>query len=379
MSMSVCLVTRNEEHNIERVLRSVAGVAGEVIVVDTGSSDRTAEVAAGLGAKVCQFVWQDDFSAARNFAIGMANDDWILWLNPDEELLPQGLDKLPTYLGADNVLGYAMRVEDVLNAARPDHVSQTAQNRLFRRSEGIRFRGRLHPDFNPPLEELARSQGKSVQTAQIVVRRHAYLSTSTPDKLRWALHLLELELRDHPKQIHYMVEYGRTLLLLNDPQGHAVLAEAAQQVLAVREAPAPPDAAVGPLLEYLLTVSPEQSRSRISRDEARELALRWFRYSPPVIWVLAQIDFQKGDFAKAAVHLENLLHMNSTGIYDHSRGFDPDVMGAPAMMNLGICYLQTGNLERAERCFGELLNDPIHRQKALQNFATVNALRASRK
>src|SRR5947209_8459800 len=90
MSLSVCLLTRNQETDLPRALRSVAGLADEVIVADTASTDGTARVAAALGAKVVQFPWNDDFAAGRNFAVGQATSDWILWLNADEELLPAG-------------------------------------------------------------------------------------------------------------------------------------------------------------------------------------------------------------------------------------------------------------------------------------------------
>src|SRR5437868_5949492 len=86
MSLSVCLLTRNEEKNLGRVLGSVAGLADQVVVADTGSTDLTVRLAAELGAHVCQVPWVDDFGAGRDFALSQATGDWILWLNPDEEL-----------------------------------------------------------------------------------------------------------------------------------------------------------------------------------------------------------------------------------------------------------------------------------------------------
>src|SRR5262245_6001863 len=101
MSLSVCLLTRNEEANIARALRSVAGVADEVVVADTASRDRTAQIAAELGAKVHQFPWEDDFAAGRNFLIGQAIGDWVLWLNADEELLPDSRPHLHACLARE--------------------------------------------------------------------------------------------------------------------------------------------------------------------------------------------------------------------------------------------------------------------------------------
>src|SRR5579884_4106366 len=125
MSLSVCLVTRNEEQNLPRVLRSVAGLADEVVVADTGSTDRTAAVATELGARVHEFAWDDDFAAARNFALDQATGDWVLWLNPDEELLPAGRDEIGPALTQEGVLGYAVRVQDQLRADRPEDFAET--------------------------------------------------------------------------------------------------------------------------------------------------------------------------------------------------------------------------------------------------------------
>jgi hypothetical protein len=371
MSLSVCLFTRNEAHNIERVLRSVAAVADEMVVVDTGSTDGTIERATQLGARVCPYAWQDDFAAARNYALDQATGDWALWINADEELLPAGLDRLPAYLAQDDALAYGLRVQELLQADRPDHFTETMQPRLFRRDAGVRYVGRLHPRFAAPLDELAGQQGKKVVPTDLILRHHGYLSVQTPGHLRWAVRLLEAELRDRPGQLHYLIEYGRHLLWLNDPRGHEVLAEAAEQVLQARDAPAAPAPTVGSLLEYLLTVSPHQSRSRVSREEARELALRWFRQSPPVLWALAQHHFQAGDARGAAALLEELLQRGRTGEYDHIAGFNPDILGPLALLNLGACYARLGDPARAEYCFGQLLNDPAHGAKARENLAAL--------
>jgi tetratricopeptide (TPR) repeat protein len=366
MTLSICFLAKNEERTLPRALRSVAGLADEVLVGDAGSTDRTARVAADLGARVVPVAWQDDFSAGRNAVLDAAGGDWVLWLNPDEELLPDGRGELNALLGRGDALAYSVRVRDLPQADRPERFSETEQVRLFRRRPGLRFVGRLHPHF---------AAAPPATPAPLVVRRHVYESALTPDKLRWAARLLELELRDRPGQLHYQVEYGRTLLLLNDPRGHEILGQAAEQLRAARDAPRPPGASAGPLLDYLMTVAPEQSRGPLSRAEAVELASRWFPRTPPVLWRLAEFAFQAGDFAPAAEVLEELVRLGRGGDYDRSAPFDPDVMGDAAVMNLGVCRLRLGQLERAEACFRQLLDSPGQYAKALQNLAVVEDLK----
>ena len=75
MSVSLCLIARNEEKNIERVLRSIKPVADEIILTDTGSTDATIQIAQKFGAKISHFPWCDDLSAARNFGYKQATGE----------------------------------------------------------------------------------------------------------------------------------------------------------------------------------------------------------------------------------------------------------------------------------------------------------------
>src|SRR5262249_6546699 len=81
MRVSLCMIVKNEEHNLPDCLGSVRDLVDEVVVVDTGSNDRTKEVAAGLGAKVFDFPWCDSFAAARNESLAHASGDWAFWMD----------------------------------------------------------------------------------------------------------------------------------------------------------------------------------------------------------------------------------------------------------------------------------------------------------
>ncbi len=82
--ISVCIIAKNEETNIERCLKSLESYKFEIIVVDTGSTDRTKEIALQFTDGVFDYEWTDDFSAARNYAIEQATNDYILMIDCDE-------------------------------------------------------------------------------------------------------------------------------------------------------------------------------------------------------------------------------------------------------------------------------------------------------
>src|SRR6476660_1021776 len=84
--VSLCMIVRNEEANLRPCLEPVRSLFHEMIVVDTGSTDRTRLIAAELGARVVEFPWCDDFAAARNESLRHATGDWIFWLDADDRV-----------------------------------------------------------------------------------------------------------------------------------------------------------------------------------------------------------------------------------------------------------------------------------------------------
>ena len=94
MKISQAMIVKNEEKNIEKALSWGKGIVAEQIVVDTGSTDRTVEIAEKMGAKVVHFPWQDDFALAKNFAISQCQYPWIALLDADEYFEEKDAKKL---------------------------------------------------------------------------------------------------------------------------------------------------------------------------------------------------------------------------------------------------------------------------------------------
>lgn len=93
-SLELALIVKNEETNIPRLLNSMAGVYDKLTIVDTGSTDKTIEIAKSYGANVYHFHWVDDFAAARNFSFSKCTSDYIIWLDADDEIMPDSREIL---------------------------------------------------------------------------------------------------------------------------------------------------------------------------------------------------------------------------------------------------------------------------------------------
>lgn len=139
--LSVCLIVRDEEASLPRCLASVAGIADEIVVADTGSKDRTVEIARAAGARIIEVPWTDDFAAARNAAIEAARGAWVFSIDADESLDPTDRTRLHRKLAAAREPAYF--VEIVSPRPRGD-VEVARLARLFRRDPAIRYEGRIH-------------------------------------------------------------------------------------------------------------------------------------------------------------------------------------------------------------------------------------------
>lgn len=142
-ALSLCMVVKNEASNLARCLDSVQGLPGDLIIVDTGSTDDTLRIAARYGARVLPFDFTTaDFAAARNHAIAHARGRWILMLDADETLQASDVAEIETLAARDENAGYFFE--------RHNHSSDPASSttdyvvRLFPRLPNYRYRGRVH-------------------------------------------------------------------------------------------------------------------------------------------------------------------------------------------------------------------------------------------
>jgi glycosyltransferase involved in cell wall biosynthesis len=141
--LSFCMIAKNEERDLPKCLDSVRDLATELIVVDTGSTDATRQIAASCGAKVIPFDFTKvDFSAARNCAINQATGQWILMLDADETLEQTAASKIKELITQNENAGYYLE--------RHNHASDSATTttdyvvRLFPNRPNYRYRGRVH-------------------------------------------------------------------------------------------------------------------------------------------------------------------------------------------------------------------------------------------
>ncbi|MDT7961519.1 MAG: glycosyltransferase, partial [Armatimonadota bacterium] len=139
--ITLSMIARNEAEYLEECLKSVQGVVDEIVLVDTGSTDATPQIAEKYGAKVIYAEWQNDFAAARNIALQHATGDWILVLDADERLTPESKQAILNAVRHPQFVGYYLEILNEMGAG--DYFVHRLV-RLFRRVPYARWEGAIH-------------------------------------------------------------------------------------------------------------------------------------------------------------------------------------------------------------------------------------------
>nr|WP_325232947.1 glycosyltransferase family 2 protein [uncultured Oscillibacter sp.] len=333
VSVSLCMIVKNEEDVLERCLKSAADLADEIIIVDTGSTDRTKEIAARFTPRIIDFLWRDDFAAARNESFAHASMDYCLWLDADDVLLEE--DRA-AFLALKESLDPAVSVVMAPYHTGFDeggHVTFSYyRERLIKNRAGMRWAGAVHEAVAPV--------GKVLYADFAVTHRKA--RPSDPDRnLRIYQAQLAAGRELEPRHQFY---YGRELYY------HQRWEEA----LAVFERFL---ADGGGWVENNIDACCHCAycHEQLNQPgEALAALFRSFSYDQPRAEICCEIGrwfFQREKYRQAAYWYALALTCVRD---DHRGGFvSPDCYGYLPCIQLCVCYSRLGDQDRAET-FNEL-------------------------
>jgi tetratricopeptide (TPR) repeat protein len=192
VTISACMIVKDEEELLPGCLSSIRDWVDEIIIVDTGSTDRTVEIAREYGADVYFQEWANDFSAPRNLSLQKAACDWILVIDADEEFVGADVNKLRTILATTDSQLISVNVENI-NPRTGETSSGLISVRLFRNSPDFRYEGIVHNQLKYP-------EGLVALPVPVTIKHYGY--NLAPEKMRQKLmrsrRLLEKQLEERP-------------------------------------------------------------------------------------------------------------------------------------------------------------------------------------
>jgi len=366
--LTVCLITKNEEQFLGPCLQSVHGLAHQIVVVDTGSTDGTVEIAKKYQAEVHHLDWNDDFSAARNEALKYATGDWVLSLDADEELLPEHRQTILREMQVAGVMGYRL---PIINQGREEE-GRSFVPRLFRNAPGLFYVGRVHEQVFSSIEVRCKEWGLQhiLGSSVILHRGYAKELVESRGKVARNLRLLERAVEELPDDPNLVMNLG--LELARSGQSEAGLEKLHQSLRLL--AAQPPSLVVPEMREALL--SHLTAHLLAARDFAG-LAALWEMPFAKSGGLTASNHFGLGlaymELKRPAEAAEQMRHCLAKRARPVLSPVNAEILKAGPNHCLALCLCALGQPEAAAQAFAAALAEDPSSCRAGVDFARFQA------
>lgn len=348
--LSQCMIVKNEEKNIEQALSWGKDILYEQIVVDTGSTDRTVEMALALGAKVYHFQWNDNFADAKNFAISKATGDWIAFLDADECILPEDVDKLMPLLNKLDRTEYHVMLTSWTQMEEDGRIfASGAQTRIFRRIEGLQYRNRIHEELALNGENIYRYTVDASE--ELAILHTGYSHESGKGKGGRNARLIHMELEDHPDNYSMMGYLGDSYYSMGDEEEAERWYRKSISLMPehIEEYDVRSAVTFWKLMLILYKRDDEQAMM-----ELYEKAVRLIPKESDYDYIAGKFYTAKKDFQKAAYYLERAIQ----NLEKYGQVSGGDLLAGSLRETwelLAVCYYQNGNLAQCVKYSTSLL------------------------
>lgn len=207
-SISLCMIIKNEEQHLDECLHKIKDYVSEIIIIDTGSTDKSKEIARKYTDKIYDFTWCDDFAKARNYSISKATNDWILILDADEMILEVDKEKLTGFTALHSKEKVVGRIKIINLFEEGDEVkkSTTYVTRFFNKNF-FHYKGPIHEQV------VAKDNGEyKVKSIQITIEHLGYLDVIMNKKSKYErnITLLKSAIKDNGKDPYYHYQLGKS-------------------------------------------------------------------------------------------------------------------------------------------------------------------------
>jgi GT2 family glycosyltransferase/tetratricopeptide (TPR) repeat protein/2-polyprenyl-3-methyl-5-hydroxy-6-metoxy-1,4-benzoquinol methylase len=347
--ISLCMIARNNARTIRAALESVRDWMDEMIVVDTGSTDATPQIAASLGARVYHFPWRDDFSAARNESLKYARGKWIFYMDSDDVIDREngrGLRDLALGTHAPNNMGYIVSVLCPGEGRNADFDTTVVTHvKLFRNLPQIRFDRYIHEQI---IQSIRGIEG-DIQFTKLFVVHSGYDRSpeGQKQKIERDLRLLHKELNDRPEDQFTLFNLGMTYANIGKY-----------------------DEAIGYLERSIAQSSPSESQVRKAyallggawaRLTNLEKALQSYMKGLELFPLDDELRFQQAGTLHELGHLaeseRTYLHLIEVREEQHFTSVDVGIATFKARQNLAAVYKEMGDIARAEEQWQSIVQE----------------------
>lgn len=341
LPISLCMIVRDEAEDIADCLRAAEPFVEEMIVVDTGSTDDTVQIAKECGAEVHKFEWNDDFSAARNASLEHAKKRWVLVLDADERVDVNTLEGLEDLLDSKDIAGFEVSIDNLNDRG----LAQSFRIiRLFRNSADIYFTGAIHETVLEPLLEFCRKDHRRIEVSNVHIKHHGYLSARIAKKGERNLQLIRTQLQQHPANLYLRLkEYEELEKLGRTKECDDKIEETFRMLFSMHKE----KLGEYPFIPLIIGNFAQTRINRGAHDEALAAAdwgLRLYHDEPWLLYYRALAQLRLGRLDEAEEGFTKCLGLTITPSEYY---IEPGIASWLSVQQLGAVNLHRGNIKKA--------------------------------
>jgi len=351
--LSVCMIVKNEEQYLEQCLESIKNLVDEIIIVDTGSTDRTKEIANKYADKVYDFVWNNDFAEARNFSLSKASGDWIIILDADESISEKDCNEIRKAINSDECDAYNFILRTYTNeigqanwnSSKDDSYSESKCApgfrtdtilRLFKR--GYFFEGKIHETVHNSIKQ---KRGK-VFSSDIVIHHFGESKQKDFKNKKKAIYkelLIKRLTEEHPDKPRHFILYELSSELIQEGKFFEAIGHLEESLILKEDE------------RYLLTLG------------GLYLKLKNYTKAEQVLIKLNKISPSEDSYNNLGVLYSETKEYNKS-IRKFEKAIELNPNSADANYNLGIVYQKIGKAKRANQYFERAIElNPAYQSK----------------
>ncbi|MGC6486462.1 MAG: glycosyltransferase [Planctomycetota bacterium] len=344
--VTLCMIARDEERFLEECLRRAQGAFDELVLVDTGSTDRTVEIATSFGAKVVREPWQDDFAAPRNRGLREATGDWVLVLDADEFLLDGSCARIRELVEDPGALAYHLRFTNVYTGGKTLGVMMV---RLFRNLPGIAYENVIHEQVTPSLQAIGGPLGLRMLSADVEVEHHGYTDQVMADRNKNERNerLFVKQLERCPDDVYGHYKYGDFLRRVPGRSADARrLLDRCMELILDASPTAPRSLPYAGEVAALCALEAERAGDGARARDVVETALRRFTPTPNLHYLAASLALVDGDAEVAVQHYRRCLAYRDTVLVVP---IQDGITSYVSLTGIAQAWLLRGDRARAQR------------------------------
>jgi glycosyltransferase involved in cell wall biosynthesis len=342
VSLSAAIIVKDEADRLDACLTSLRGLVDEIVVVDTGSTDRSVRVAEQHGAVVAHEPWQGDFATPRNRSLDLATGDWVLYIDADEQVSGDFTDARTFLDGAADLVAVQVRFFPKV-AWTPFR-----EHRLWRNRADIRFRNPIHETVLPDLRRVTREEQLRIEPFDHITIQHYGYEGDRADKRARDEPLLLAELARRPDRAFVYDHLARVYEASGDADRAVETWKAGIAQARARDRSHPDDRQLYiDLIHHLLANGVIDEDLDVLVREARE----HFARTPTLELAAARLAFATGRPRDALEPLDWLVQLDDDAIIATGASYDQRVFGEWAWSLLGLAHFALGDDVEAAAAF----------------------------